>query len=93
MSGYKTYTFLIQFRNASGEWSNLIDPHSGDLMKGTIGTVATTEEGFADAAKRILGRFNGISLKRRVAFFEGNRLDEKLLAEGVFRIVTDDETA
>ncbi|MFJ8853468.1 hypothetical protein [Streptomyces sp. NPDC102437] len=93
MSGYATYTFLIQVRNASGEWGNLLDPHSGAPMQGTLGTVATTEEGFADAARRILERFSGIRLKRRVAFFEGNRLDEKLLVEEVFRIVIDDEIA
>lgn len=91
MSGYQTYTFLIQVRNARGAWGNLIDPHSGTPLQGTFGTVATTEEGFTDAARRILGRFDGLSLKRRVAFFEGKRLDEKLSTEDVFRIITDDE--
>lgn len=91
MPDYQTYTFLIQVQNLEGNWGSLLEPHTGVPLQGTHGVVATTLEGFDDAAGRILRRFADLSLKRRVVFFEGSRLNETLLAQEAFTIVTEDQ--
>ncbi|MFD4941361.1 hypothetical protein ACFWNT_02210 [Streptomyces sp. NPDC058409] len=81
-----TYTYLLQILANNGVWSIIRDPHSGNLIEGSLGAVAAPEEMLPDIAQEIIKRFDSISLKRRVVFFEGDRTKQKLTTEDVYGV-------
>jgi hypothetical protein len=85
------YTYLLQILPKGSEnWANLLEPRTGALLDGTFGVVQVGDEGLSHAAREIMGPFAGMGLRRRVAFWEGRRVNEKLYGSEVFRMVFDD---
>ena len=85
------YTYLLQVLPKRGrDWANLLEPHTGTPVDGCFGAIEVPDGGLSDAASSIMDRFSGIELKRRVAFWEGRRLNEPLYSNDIFRIIYDD---
>ena len=85
------YTYLLQILPKRGRgWANLLEPRTGTPMDGTFGAIEVPDGGLPDAASTILARFSGMELERRVAFWEGRRVNEPLYSNDVFRIIYAD---
>jgi hypothetical protein len=87
------YTYLLQvLPRGGGNWANLLEPHTGTPVDGTLGTVDVAETGLLRAARKIMQPYSDIQLRLRVSFWEGRKVNEKLYANEVFRTVYDDDT-
>ncbi|MFB7270720.1 hypothetical protein [Streptomyces sp. NPDC056244] len=88
-----TYTYLLQVQpKGGGNWANLLEPRTGTPIDGTFGTVDVPESGLPDAATKKMARFSDIGLKRRVTFWEGRRVNERLYSNEFFCVIYDDGT-
>jgi hypothetical protein len=86
------YTYLLQVLTKGGErWANLLEPRTGAPIDGTFGIVEVPESGLAGAAREAMKPFSSLGLRRRVAFWEGRRLNEVLHPSEVLLIVHDDD--
>jgi hypothetical protein len=61
-------------------------------VDGCFGAVEVPEGGLPEAASHIMARFGSMDLKRRVAFWEGRRLNEVLYSSDLFCIIDDGGT-
>jgi hypothetical protein len=86
-----TYTYLLQIQPLNGtNWATLLEPRTRTLADGTIGTVTAEPAELDEFALNLTKAYADTGLRRRVVFFEGNRLNEKLYTKDVFCIINDD---
>ncbi|UUU43373.1 hypothetical protein [Streptomyces sp. NBC_00162] len=84
-----TYTYLMQILARDGGWGILRDPHSGHVIEGSFGAVTAPKDMLPDIAQEVMEKFNRFRLKRRVAFFEGDRTKQKLTTDDVYGVVSE----